>query len=82
MPPHMLCPCGLVYVGKTTRKLKQHISEHTSAIRWNDRDDPVAVQFNDAKHHTFQLYVFVALKKSAHHVESVHDWLLKRCGFF
>ncbi len=29
---HMLhCPCGLSYAGKTTRKLKYHISEVKSA---------------------------------------------------
>ena len=44
------CPCGLAYVGKTTRKLKQRISEHKSSIRRNDREYPVAVHFNDAKH--------------------------------
>lgn len=44
------CPCGLVYVGKTTRKLKQRISEHKSSIRRNDRDYPVAIHFNDNHH--------------------------------
>ena len=44
------CPCGLAYVGKTTRKLKQRISEHKSSIRRNDREYPVAIHFNDAKH--------------------------------
>lgn len=44
------CPCGLAYVGKTTRKLKLRISEHKSSIRRNDRDYPVAVHFNDQKH--------------------------------
>ncbi|KAJ0069779.1 hypothetical protein NL108_014342 [Boleophthalmus pectinirostris] len=44
------CPCGLVYSGKTTRKLKQRISEHKSSIRRNDRDYPVAVHFNDQRH--------------------------------
>ena len=44
------CPCGLAYIGKTTRKLKQRISEHKSSIRRNDREYPVAIHFNDAKH--------------------------------
>lgn len=44
------CPCGLAYVGKTSRKLKQRISEHKSSICRNDRDYPVAVHFNDAQH--------------------------------
>lgn len=44
------CPCGLAYVGKTSRQLKQRMSEHKSSIRRNDRDYPVAVHFNDLKH--------------------------------
>lgn len=44
------CPCGLAYIGKTNRKLKQRISEHKSTIRRNDQDYPVAVHFNDAHH--------------------------------
>ena len=44
------CPCGLAYVGKTTRQLKQRMSEHKSSIRRNDREYPVAVHFNDCKH--------------------------------
>ena len=44
------CACGLAYVGKATRKLKQRISEHKSSIRRNDREYLGAVHFNDAKH--------------------------------
>ncbi len=44
------CPCGLACVGKTTRKLKQRISECKSAIHRNDRDYPIVVHFNDAHH--------------------------------
>ena len=44
------CPCGLVYVGKTSRQLKQRMSEHKSTIRRNDRNYPIAVHFNDSKH--------------------------------
>lgn len=47
------CPCGLSYIGKTTRKLKQCISEHKSAIHRNDRNYPVAIHFNDTKHDLF-----------------------------
>ncbi len=28
----LTCPCGLVYVGKTTRQLKQRVSEHKSSL--------------------------------------------------
>ncbi len=44
------CPCGLGYVGKTSRQLKQRISEHKSSIRRNDPNDPVAVHLNDFNH--------------------------------
>lgn len=49
------CPCGLMYVGKTTRKLKQHIGEHKNGIHWNDRDYPAAVHFNFEKRDTSTL---------------------------
>ncbi|KAM4621351.1 LOW QUALITY PROTEIN: NLR family CARD domain-containing protein 3-like [Polymixia lowei] len=44
--------------GKTTRKLKQRISEHKSSIRRNDREYPVAVHFNDKKHDISSLRFF------------------------
>lgn len=44
------CPCGLAYVGKTTRKLKQRISEHKSSIRRNDPNYPIAIHFNNNHH--------------------------------
>ena len=44
------CPCGMCYVGKTSRSLTQRISEDKSSIRRNDRDYPVAVHLNDLKH--------------------------------
>lgn len=51
---HMLylirCLHGLCYVSKTTRKLKQRISEHKSATRHNGRDCLVAVHYYDAGH--------------------------------
>lgn len=46
---HMIrCPCGLSYVEKTIRKLKQRISEHKSTIHRNDQLYPIAVHFSDA----------------------------------
>ncbi len=44
------CPCGLAYIWKTTRKLKQRISEHKSSVRRNDPNYPVAIHFNNAHH--------------------------------
>lgn len=56
------CPCGLAYVGKTSRQLKQRISEHKSSIRRNDRDYPVAVHFNDFKH-DISAFRFIGIEK-------------------
>ena len=44
------CPCGFAYVGKTSRKLKQRISEHKSAIRRKDENYSVSVHFNKMRH--------------------------------
>lgn len=46
----LTCPCGLSYLGKTTRTLKTRISEHRSAIRNGVISSPVAVHFMNAKH--------------------------------
>ncbi len=35
-----------MYVGKTSRQLKQCISEHKSLIKWKDMNYPVALCFN------------------------------------
>ena len=63
------CPCGLAYIGKTTRKLKTRISEHKSSIRRNDREYPVAVHFNDMKHDIASL-LFVGIEA----VSLVYSW--------
>lgn len=44
------CPCGLGYVGKTTRELRIRISEHKSSIRNKDEKSSVARHFNEAGH--------------------------------
>lgn len=44
------CPCDKVYVGKTTRSLKQRISEHKSSIRRADLNYPVACHFIECAH--------------------------------
>ena len=44
------CPCGLCYIGKTTRELKTRFSEHKSAIRNKDEKSPVARHFNAVGH--------------------------------
>ena len=74
----LMCPCGLVYVGKTTRQLKQRISEHKSSIRRNDRDYPVAVHFNDHKHDISSLRFCGIEQVSLPKRGGNHDLLLKR----
>ncbi len=44
------CPCGLGYVGKTSRQLKQRISEHKSSIRRKDVNYPVVAHFLALNH--------------------------------
>lgn len=46
----LTCPCEKIYIGKTTRPLKQRISEHKSSIRRNDENYPVACHFNNLSH--------------------------------
>lgn len=49
------CPCGLAYVGKTTRELRTRISEHRSTIRTGDEKSPVAAHFKSAGHNVSAL---------------------------
>lgn len=49
------CPCGLAYIGQTSRALKVRISEHRSAIRRGDMDSPVARHFLERAHPISQL---------------------------
>lgn len=46
------CPCGLQYVGKTSRQLRIRINEHRSAIQRGDPKSPVARHFQEAQHPT------------------------------
>ena len=73
------CPCGLAYIGKTSRALKTRISEHRSNIRNHDKKSPVAVHFSTLKHSVSTLS-YVALE----HVQlprrggDINSLLLKR----
>lgn len=49
------CPCGLLYVGKTERKLKIRITEHKSTIRNNNPNSSLAVHWNTARHTIAQI---------------------------
>lgn len=41
----LICPCGMIYIGKTKRKLKIRIGEHLTSIRKKEDDRPVALHF-------------------------------------
>jgi len=56
------CPCGLGYVGKTSRQLKQRISEHKSLIRRKDTNYPVATNFLTFNHDVSSLW-FCGIEK-------------------
>lgn len=46
----LICPCPLLYVGKTIRALRTRILEHLSAIRRCDATSSVSQHFQLAKH--------------------------------
>ena len=56
------CPCGLAYIGKTTRALRTRISEHRSNIRCGDMSKPVAAHF----------------KKMGHSITSLRYWGIEK----
>lgn len=77
------CPCGLAYIGKTTRPLKNRISEHRSNIRNHDQKSPVALHFSQAQHNVSTLKYIgieqVHLPKRGGNIDNI---LLKREAFW
>ncbi|KAG8440413.1 hypothetical protein GDO86_006243 [Hymenochirus boettgeri] len=53
------CPCGLLYVGETTQKVKGRISQHRSSIRCGHSHLPVPQHYAVAGHSCDQLTFFV-----------------------
>ncbi|OCT74145.1 hypothetical protein XELAEV_18033105mg [Xenopus laevis] len=49
------CPCGLLYMGETTQKIKDRISKHKSTIRKGLTTLPVPAHFKQAGHSVSQL---------------------------
>lgn len=77
------CPCGLAYVGKTTRPLKTRISEHRSNIRTRDTKSPVALHFTQASHSVASLrYCGIELVKTPSRGGNVNQLLLRREAFW
>ncbi|XP_069494653.1 uncharacterized protein [Ambystoma mexicanum] len=60
------CPCGLLYIGQTSRKARVRWNEHKSNVRTNNQHSPIARHFNQAKHQIaqmrFQILEVVQLK--------------------
>lgn len=77
------CPCGLAYIGKTTRCLKTRISEHRSSIRTHDDKSPVAVHFNSMKHNLSSLRYFgIEHVKAPRRGGDINNILLRREAFY
>lgn len=77
------CPCGLAYIGKTTRPLKVRISEHRSSIRNKDPKSPVAVHFSTANHNVSSLRYFgIELLQPFRRGGDINSQLLKREVFW
>ena len=77
------CPCGLAYIGKTSRSLKTRISEHRSNIRTHDSRSPVAVNFTTFSHSVSTLsYCGIELVKQPSRGGDLNALLLKREAFW
>ncbi|XP_069507297.1 uncharacterized protein [Ambystoma mexicanum] len=55
------CPCGKLYVGQTTRAVKERITEHKSNIRCKNTKSPLARHFME-HHHTVAQIKFQVLE--------------------
>lgn len=55
------CPCGLSYVGKTSRELKTRIAEHHSTIRCKNLNYPVAAHFLE-HNHPFSSFRYIGIE--------------------
>ncbi|OCT92171.1 hypothetical protein XELAEV_18015225mg [Xenopus laevis] len=49
------CPCGLLYIGETTQKIRDRICKHKSTIRRDITALPVPAHFHAARHSVSQL---------------------------
>ncbi len=73
------CPCGLAYIGKTSRALKTRKTEHRCAIHNNDMKSPVAVNFNKAHHNISTLkYICIEVVEGPSRGGDVDSLLLRR----
>ena len=61
------CPCGLQYVGHTTRALNVHIGEHLSNIRRGFIGHSVSSHFRHFHHQDTSLLQVIAIEKFVPH---------------
>ena len=71
------CPCGLAYIGQTSRKLKVRISEHKSNIRRNVLTSTLAKHWN-ASGHSIPQFRFQILEVLPSDTPDLHNRLLRR----
>lgn len=77
------CPCGLAYIGKTTRCIKTRIAEHRSSIRLNDQKNPVAVHFNTFRHNLSTLkYIGIEQVSTPRRGGDIDNILLRREAYY
>ncbi|KAL2092169.1 hypothetical protein ACEWY4_011967 [Coilia grayii] len=77
------CPCGLAYIGKTTRCLKTRIAEHRSNIRNQDDKSPVAIHFTKAAHNVSTLrYTGIEQVKPPSRGGDINALLLRREAYW
>ena len=77
------CPCGLAYVGKTTRALKTRIAEHRSNIRTRDQRSPVALHFAEAQHSVASLrYIGIEHVTTPRRGGNINNLLLRRESYY
>ncbi len=77
------CPCGLGYVGKTSRQLKTRFAEHRSAIRHHEPKSPVAQHFFKLRHSISTLqYIGIEAVKLPRRRGDINHLLLKREAYW
>mgnify|MGYP002804506061 FL=1 len=83
------CPCNLIYIGQTTQKVKDHITQHKSRIKCKVDNAPLVAHFMD-KGHTqedirWQVIESVVLPERGGHLPSLLQrlecrWITRCCS--
>ncbi|XP_029474481.1 uncharacterized protein LOC115100255 [Rhinatrema bivittatum] len=72
------CPCGLLYVGKTSRMVRLRILEHCSRIRNVVETAPLVKHWREYNHKVEELRFFVLQKVSARRGGNINKILLQK----